>query len=555
MKTLRKFCRLWALFFAFPVVAQDVDRYVANTRDHYFLIDEKSDQPRFDVVVKRFTPYEKSAVSKHAVMDTLTKPVVTRVAETEYHISAGRMAEPLTFVIRDSRKLEKGYEIRYWFDTGEDTPWSATSYFYELKGELCRLAVKNIPFGIRTMTLQLWDVHKQLQYQLLVTYSYPEPKLYYIDIKPGYGIPDGRIDTTWLRKHLRKVNQVETVYAEDEGGVPGRVVVGGVELYFGFKPAYFDGVMQKTSINCRIDSTLWRGTPLETNPVTHFYYHLRKEWDLLSNGGHTLSARYGGADSPALVVPFEIRRHWAQSAVFYTGIIAKAALMTVALNKWVLFVLGGLLAYAAVRRRFRKEGEKAQKTQLELRAIQAQLNPHFIFNALGSIQGLINNDAIEKANTYLTNFSNLLRSSLNQKEWIPLSAELDVLGNYIQLEQLRFNFRYELAVDKAIGAGNVEVPSLLIQPLVENAIRHGIAGLGERGKLMIEIRKEASDLRIVIADNGKGFRPEQAPPGHGIQLTRERIAILNKRKKFITLTHISEPGKGCRAEINLKGVC
>ena len=154
-------------------------------------------------------------------------------------------------------------------------------------------------------------------------------------------------------------------------------------------------------------------------------------------------------------------------------------------------VLGTLLIAAIIciayyfrtKEKQKKERNRRRIRELELRAIRSQMNPHFIFNALSSIQNLINRSASQEANEYLIDFSRLLRKVLatSEKKLVPLSDEIEQLQLYLKLEQLRFPFSYSLTVDKNIEPDAIEIPGMLIQPFVENAVKHGIAprGTGE----------------------------------------------------------------------------
>jgi LytS/YehU family sensor histidine kinase len=161
------------------------------------------------------------------------------------------------------------------------------------------------------------------------------------------------------------------------------------------------------------------------------------------------------------------------------------------------------------------------------------LNPHFIFNALNSIQGLINKNELTSANLYLTEFSSLLRESLknNDKELIPLNIELKTLETYIKLEQLRFYFNYSFQIDPNINTNTIDVPALLLQPLIENAIKHGISSLDKNGFISISIHQKEKNLVIEISDNGKGFVSSNKTNGFGLKLTNERIQLLNQSYK------------------------
>ena len=136
----------------------------------------------------------------------------------------------------------------------------------------------------------------------------------------------------------------------------------------------------------------------------------------------------------------------------------------------------GIAYYSRVKGKQKKERNRRRIRELELRAIRSQMNPHFIFNALSSIQNLINRSANQEANEYLIDFSRLLRKVLatSEKKLVSLSDEIEQLQLYLKLEQLRFPFSYSLAVGKNIEPDAIEIPGMLIQPFVENAVKHGM---------------------------------------------------------------------------------
>ncbi|GEM_PF-306329 len=197
-----------------------------------------------------------------------------------------------------------------------------------------------------------------------------------------------------------------------------------------------------------------------------------------------------------------------------------------------VLLLGGvyfLLLKQSQRRRLRKEQQTTKEARLSLQAVQSQLNPHFIFNALSGIQNLMNKQENEKANAYLTTFSKLTRMVLNDahKELIPLSDETTLLDYYLRMEQLRFGFSYQIDVATSIDSQNTEIPPMLLQPFLENAVKHGIASLKEAGAIQINIRREQQDLFIEIRDNGKGFDASLSYTGKGLELSKSRLSLLN----------------------------
>ncbi|RAK02885.1 histidine kinase [Larkinella arboricola] len=236
-------------------------------------------------------------------------------------------------------------------------------------------------------------------------------------------------------------------------------------------------------------------------------------------GSYTMRIRYSVQPQHIAQYRFEVAPLWYQTNWFRL-----LAGMLVAGLVGLLFLL--------IRQRLKTQQEQFNKTklQLELKAIYAQLNPHFVFNALSSIQGLINKQDIKGANSYLSDFARLMRQSLqqSQKDEIALYEEIQTLDRYLKLEQLRFGFGYTIQVDSTINVYETSVPILLLQPLVENAVKHGVALLGEKGSINLAINQSNNSMIVSVTDNGNGFKEDKATSGLGLKLTRDRINLLNK---------------------------
>jgi len=182
-----------------------------------------------------------------------------------------------------------------------------------------------------------------------------------------------------------------------------------------------------------------------------------------------------------------------------------------------------------------KKREAIRREQLELKlcAVRSQLNPHFLFNAMTSIQYLVNHDEKEKANLFLSKFAQLMRKVLLQSETerVPLSDELATIETYLELEALRHRFNYRIQVDEGIDLHNTEIPVMLLQPFVENAVIHGISHLAEKGQIEIKVEKQGTNqLQIRITNNGAGY-PENVSAnsgsnGKGMQITRKRVDLM-----------------------------
>lgn len=187
--------------------------------------------------------------------------------------------------------------------------------------------------------------------------------------------------------------------------------------------------------------------------------------------------------------------------------------------------------YIFNKRKLLKARQQKELTKLKLKSIQSQLNPHFMFNALSSIQNLMNKNDIEGANRYLGKFSGLTRKVLDSSdaEMISLEDELQILEDYIQMEQLRFGFMYEINTGENINKSNIEVPAMLLQPFVENAVKHGVSALNKDGMIRILASRVQNNIILQVEDNGAGFSEESINGiSKGIKLVKERISLLNQ---------------------------
>ena len=222
------------------------------------------------------------------------------------------------------------------------------------------------------------------------------------------------------------------------------------------------------------------------------------------------------------------------------------------MSVWIVIILiaagviAGLVIYFMKRNnkhKLRAEQQQKDYAQMQLSAVRSQLNPHFMFNALSGIQNLMNKNEPDQVNRYLTKFARLTRSVLNNNDLISLTEEKALLDDYLQMEQLRFGFKYAIEFDPQLDLANTEIPAMLLQPIAENAVKHGIAELGENGIINIKMTQRDKDLIIFITDNGKGFDMSQAGNGLGLTLTKNRIALLNTIHKgsAIALDIKSEP--------------
>lgn len=243
----------------------------------------------------------------------------------------------------------------------------------------------------------------------------------------------------------------------------------------------------------------------------------------------------------------------------------------------VLLIISIILTIVLIRWRInyirKKEKEEIllqQKfAQMEMKALRSQMNPHFIFNAINSIQHYVLTNEKELANKYLVKFSQLMRNilDLSKQELISLKDELDTIVLYVDIEALRFNnaFNFKMTVAGNVNTNDIRLPPLLIQPFVENAIWHGLLLKEGDKELVISIFREHANLIIEIEDNGIGriasekfSNKELKRRSFGMDITSDRLNVLEKvfgiAISFNVIDKVSDSGQatGTKVIINIK---
>jgi two-component sensor histidine kinase len=235
---------------------------------------------------------------------------------------------------------------------------------------------------------------------------------------------------------------------------------------------------------------------------------------------------------------------------------AWAVYTVVAMWKYWAF-LGIWSAFAAARRSRDRELEAAklesQLTAARLQALHNRLHPHFLFNALHSASMLALVDP-EAANRTLARLADLLRDTLREQPDadVSLARELETIQRYLDVERVRFPDRLHIDVDVEPAALKARIPTLLLQPLVENAVRHGIAATTEAGHLVIRGRREGARLVLEVEDDGPGLPGEfrlASASGVGLGATAARLALLHPGNHQLELANRDEGG--CRATVTL----
>ncbi len=197
---------------------------------------------------------------------------------------------------------------------------------------------------------------------------------------------------------------------------------------------------------------------------------------------------------------------------------------------------------------------KQQLSELEMKALRAQMNPHFIFNCINSINRMVLSGENSCASRYLTKFAKLIRMMLENSEnpMVSLEDELAMLKSYLQLETLRFKerLRYQLEVDDRIDQENTRLPSMVLQPFIENAIWHGLMPKKGNGLIKINIKEDKGVLKCVIEDNGVGREKAISltkskvlkKNSLGLKITEDRLKLLSRErlKELIRITDLKD---------------
>ena len=240
-------------------------------------------------------------------------------------------------------------------------------------------------------------------------------------------------------------------------------------------------------------------------------------------------------------------------------------------KNWVIYSLIFGLVLTALAAFFFYRSNQQQKLAnnlLALKSLRSQMNPHFIFNALNSVNNYIAKSDERSANRFLSEFSTLMRAVLenSEEDFIPLSKELELLELYVKLEHSRFpdKFGYEIIIDETIDIDAFQIPPMLLQPYIENAIWHGLRYKEEKGFLRIKVIEEGKDsLDIHIEDNGIGRKRSKAlktqnqlkQKSKGMGNISKRIAILNdmyKERVDVNISDLESNGEGTKVVLTLK---
>ncbi len=233
----------------------------------------------------------------------------------------------------------------------------------------------------------------------------------------------------------------------------------------------------------------------------------------------------------------------------------------------IILSVSGFFVFIAYKKRMDSRAKQhdaemqMQVIDTEMKALRAQMNPHFIFNSLNSINDYIYRNDAATATTFTTRFASLMRRILENSEHkkIQLDNELETVELYLQLETLRLQrkFSYEIIIDENIDKSNTLIPPSLLQPFLENSILHGFAGKQADGKIILQIQQEEDMLKCSIRDNGSGIKPSTVnnslieKKSMGLSITKSRIDIINRLRQSNGTIEIKNIEDGTLAEITI----
>jgi LytS/YehU family sensor histidine kinase len=240
-------------------------------------------------------------------------------------------------------------------------------------------------------------------------------------------------------------------------------------------------------------------------------------------------------------------------AGIFKAVLAKTWHQNVLIYWVILSVAHAIGLYRKFQERVTRTAELEKRLiEARLQALQMQLNPHFLFNTLHAISALMHQD-VDAADRMITRLSQLLRHALEStdQQEVPLREELDFLKRYLEIEETRFGDRLTIELNIAPDTADLLVPNLVLQPLVENAIQHGIEPHARPGRVSISARRDGDTLELEVRDTGNGTTSPDWREGVGLTNTRNRLRQLHGDRQSFELGNA--PAGGFAARIRLPG--
>jgi LytS/YehU family sensor histidine kinase len=224
----------------------------------------------------------------------------------------------------------------------------------------------------------------------------------------------------------------------------------------------------------------------------------------------------------------------------------------------IVFVVQAWMYYQRYRdRELRTSVLESQLAKAQLQALKVQLHPHFLFNTLNSISELMHED-VRGAERMITRLSDLLRITLENlgTQEITLREEMDFVRGYLEIEQTRFHDRLQVSYDVAPETLDVRVPNLLLQPIVENAVRHGISKSSKSGLIQIKSERQGDRVILTVRDNGPGLKSnghsQSSNFGIGLSTTRTRLQFLYGGDHSLALNNLAAGGLEVRMNVPMQ---
>ena len=229
---------------------------------------------------------------------------------------------------------------------------------------------------------------------------------------------------------------------------------------------------------------------------------------------------------------------------------------------YFFLIVGSILAILAIvfffRQRSLKNKQKIMETEQRLN--RARINPHFFFNGMASLQNLSLQEKSPKTTLFISRFAKIMRQSLEStyEELTTVEEEVDFLTQYIEIQKLRYpeKFDYAFHIDDNLEVNELQIPSMLLQPFIENAIEHGFKDIDYTGKIDITFQADNDELITTVEDNGKGLNPSEDKKQYksrAMQIVKDRLDLFNKQNNFKAFYKLVEPidGRGLKIIITL----
>ncbi|MGH7468308.1 MAG: sensor histidine kinase [Longimicrobiales bacterium] len=359
--------------------------------------------------------------------------------------------------------------------------------------------------------------------------------------------------------------EATSLASRSEGTVSARWVLGiwSVPIVLGAFASYANARELGQPVSAARALWLGLGTWLIWAPLTpiivrlgqHWPLDRRKHWRIVP--AHLAAAALIGLTAAALTALAVYDRAGGQTLAQQVG---SRVLLRAPMGSTLYFIILGISYLTIKTRRLRERELLAERlsrelTEAQLGALRMQLQPHFLFNSLNAVMALVRDQDTERADRALILLSDVLRTTVRDgvRQHIQLEQEVSFIRNYLEIESLRFGDRLTVVCAIPDELGSALVPTFILQPLVENALQHGLLGLRQGGTLQLAAERRAQTLVLTVLDDGAGLAPDWEKRGRhavGISNVRARLAHLYGSVARVTITARTDRS-GTRATIEL----